>query len=236
MGAFAEDLGLKSIKRKLPRLPQTIADHYRLGMQEVAKKMLEALGIKQKISITSTEDLLSNVMDTTLRILARSVEHKHGHTVRLLNNLTGGKVDTQSIFESSLGNRTLAEACSREFHASGAVIYQAFYTHSIRKSFVALVYDGNKGGIHKIAIEYMNEHGLWICPVGACEIYPRNAPKFHHLDPWVFLELLERWGKNKAHEYLKGIWDLLEVPLPSGNIGKKTKILVDLDGIKVLTD
>jgi hypothetical protein len=53
------------------------------------------------------------------------------------------------------------------------------------------------------------------------------------IDPWVLLELFERWGEQRSRQIAQQLWELMEVPIKVESIGRKTLATISLDGLEV---
>ena len=100
---------------------------------------------------------------------------------------------------------------------------------------MCLIKDNLTGRVHLVAREFLgaSDSGLYLLPVGLFRMTSRRQNEDWSIDPWVLLELFERWGSEKSRRIVRRIWDLMEIPLKEENIGRKTVVVVSLDGIEV---
>jgi hypothetical protein len=232
--SFLARLGLSIPQEAILPKSTTLDIFYRVGMKLVAERLLTAVEKKVTLDISDTSRMLGEVSSIPLRTLAAEIEEVLGHTVGLLSSNGQSLVTTEEARTERWENVTLDEMHASGAYASGALIYHSFYRQARNLKFIAMLRDGNKGGVHRLARRYMRDpHGLWICPAGALNILPVGEMGFNFLDPWVFMEIMGQWGEEKSTQHLREIWDVVTVPLPANEVGKVVNVYVSMDGIKI---
>lgn len=224
-------------------------DNYGDSEEATFAGQLAMIGFVRQLSKATGIDFDLTLMDTvkevlpateTIQFLARAIESAIGHSVGLLYHPQHGEVKTDSFsWLDSNGYKTIEQLHAEGFRFGGALIYYAFYACAKNRKFVAVLYDGSKGLVHRLASPWMKDpHELWICPVGSFAIRPKglNAP-MDVQDPVELIQKLQVWGDEKMRDVLKRIWQeaLDRVPLAPENIGSKVVIEVGDNGIEVIT-
>jgi len=211
-----------------PSATEEKVQDYRDRMREVAEIVMGAIDTQISINFRSTEEaVLGRFMPMQASSLARMVEQEVGHPVKFLHHANGATLTTDQVETS----KTLKELHENGWWAAGALIYFSFYSQAEVEDFVAVVYNGAKGGIHRLARHYMRAYALRVCPAGSLNINAsgEDAP----INPTTLLRLFRAWGKQKSQETIRRIWDLAKVPLDINEIGIKHVVYAGLDGIEV---
>ncbi len=210
---------------------------------------LAMIGFVRRLSKVTGLDFNLTLMNTvkevlpateTIQFLAQTIERAVGHTVGLLYHPQYGDIKTDSFsWLDGNGHKTIGQLHVEGSRFGGALIYYAFYARAKNRRFVAVLYDGSKGLVHRLASPWMKDpYGLWVCPVGSFAIRPKglNGP-MDVQDPVDLVKKLQMWGDKKTRDVLKLIWEaaLDRVPLAPENIGSKIVIEVGDNDIEVIT-
>jgi hypothetical protein len=165
-----------------------------------------------------------------LRMYSRQLQEVAGHEVGLVNTLNEGRYKTRD----RLPGMSLAEVHSQGWWLAGSPVNQLGFSLGAAGGVVHLVKDGAKGQVNMLAEPYLldNSSGLRLMPVGLFRLHAVGQDENASVDPWVLLELIDRWG-DAATEHLRRIWDLMEVPLAREHVGLETRVGVGLDGLEV---
>ena len=224
-------------------------DNYGYTEEATFAGQLAMIGFVRQLSKVTGLDFNLTLMDTvkevlpateTIQFLARAVEHAVGHTVGLLHHPQYGEIKTDSFsWLDRNGHKTIEQLHAEGSRFGGALIYYAFYARAKNRKFVAVLYDGSKGLVHRLASLWMREpHGLWICPVGSFAIRPKGlSGPMDVQDPVDLIQKLQMWGDEKTRDVLKLIWEaaLDRVPLATEDIGSKIVVEVGDNDIEVIT-
>jgi hypothetical protein len=213
-----------------------MAEWYRNALRILADKVLQV--VKSDLLITLEEETLpAQYAQLRVSALADMVHVALGHSGNILNGPSGENVPSDLAGFSSLSGKTLGELFSNGWWLGGASIYYLWYKQSEVIPFVSMVNDGDWGKVNLMAREWLKPpYELYAMPVGYYRIYPRlHSGELSHtaIDPWVFLELMERWGSAVTASVIRRMWESLEAPLKRHNIGKRTYIEVGESGISV---
>lgn len=211
--------------------------HEREGMRRFARLLQTAVGVKTRLVLGETATMvLGKVEDAHVGQLARTIQSATNHPTAFLHRPDGTGILTNAV-SVELAKMTLRQLHEMGWWAGGSLIYWAFYAQSERHAFVAVVYDGAKGGVHRLAQPWMERGNLWVIPAGSYHITkttpdPADAWK-SLLGPWEFLRYAKAWGREKTVEILRTLWELARVPLPVEGIGVGYVAKVGLDGLEV---
>ncbi|KKS17617.1 MAG: hypothetical protein UU72_C0001G0101 [candidate division WWE3 bacterium GW2011_GWB1_41_6] len=202
-------------------------------MGKFAKALSGVVGVKFNLTLMSTATDILEKMRESANVMAREIERTLGHSVGLGFYPGTGQVSTNSYsWLNSHGHKNASELHTERFRFGGAPIYWAFYAQAQAKKFVAILYDGSKGGVHKLARPWMKDpYGLWICPAGSFSICSTNAKSpYEVVDPTIFLHALER--SNRKKQVLTRLWELAleRVPLKPEKVGTGVVVKVNDNG------
>lgn len=210
-----------------------------LAMIGFVRQLSKATGIDFNLTLMSTINEVLTENESIL-LLARAVEKAVGHPVGLLYDPQYGEIRTDTFrWLDKKGNKTIKQLHAEGCKFGGALLYYSFYVKAKDRKFVAVLYDGSKGLVHRLASPWMKEpYGLWVCPAGSFAIRPKglNGP-MDVQDPAEFLQKLKSWGDDKMRDILNQVWQtaLDRVPLGPENIGSRVTIEVGDSGIEVIT-
>jgi len=213
------------------------ADQEREGMRQFAQLIMDAVGMKSELTLGETSEMvLGDVLDMPVRQLAWEIQSATRHPCAFLRSPAGLAVFTNDI-PVSLRGATLRQLHEKGWWAGGSLIYWAFYAQSKKTPFVAVVFDGSKGGIHLLAKPWMEERRLWVIPAGSYHITTESAdleqPWANVLGPWQLLEFAKSWGPEKTAQILTQLWGYARIPLAVEDIGRSDVVKVGLDGLEV---
>ena len=203
------------------------------AMRIFARELQHVIGVKFKLQLLSTQEDILNKVGLPIVSVARQIELLLRHSVGLCYHRKHGHVKTNNYYWiDQNGHKTFGQLHGEGYRFGGAAIYWAFYAQAERKNFAAILYDGSKGGVHKLAKPWMTEpHGLWICPAGSFSIRPRMSDSpYDVIDPVKFLQALQR--SNQTKQILSRLWELAleRVPLNPIKVGSKIVVKVNDDG------
>lgn len=192
-------------------------------------------GINLDLTVTSTAECILEKVSKPIKDIAWEVEKSLRHSVGLCHRLGEKSIATDSFsWLNQNGWKTIKQLHSEGYSFGGAIIYWAFYAQSKTGNppFCAILYDGSKGAVHKLAAQWMKPpHGLWICPTGNFRIlrkgYKNPYEEFHIP---TFLQTLEQ--KGNTAQVLTQLWELAleRVPLSPEKVGSAVIVLVNNDG------
>lgn len=213
----------------------SIAMWYQAGMREVAKRVLALLHLNVPFAFTTTEDMAraTGLWSTRADEYAAGLEKLMGHPVVAINQAEG--VQRRSS-DGGWGNATIGSLHDQGQWLGGAGIYDLVFGMSLYGGVVVMVKDSTAGRVNNVALKYIESGApLYVCPVGLFRLSGQEQNEDWAIDPWVFLDLLKRWGTSKAREVVTQLWQAMEVPLDQANIGRKTVATVGFDGITITT-
>jgi len=219
------------------RATEKEALYEREGMRRFARLALTAVAAKTRLVLGETATMvLGGIEDVPVGQLARTIQSATNHPTAFLHRPDGTAVLTNAV-SAELAKMTLRQLHETGWWAGGSLIYWAFYAQAEKHSFVAVVYDGAKGGVHRLAQPWMEKGKLWVIPAGSYHITKQEAdpasPWKDLLGPWDFLRFAKTWGHEKTVEILRTLWELSRVPLPVEGIGVGYVAKVGLDGLEV---
>jgi len=198
------------------------------------KKVLELLGIEVPLAFTTTEELLKAVgyWDMPSSAFAEDLEKATGYTVVAFNTPGDLQIKTRNRFSDKV---TVGQLHDRGWWLGGAGIYRLIYKLGDYGQLYVMVKDSTAGRVNLLAKPYLNDQdsGLHLVPVGLFRLTGSEQNEDWSVDPWVFLELLGRWGLT-AKSHVQAIWNAMEVPLDRSNIGKKTVATVSTNGVQIV--
>jgi hypothetical protein len=206
---------------------------YQTAMAMVAEQLFTALGFSISYAFTTTEELCmaSGKWGKDIREVAREVEKASGIPVVVLNAPDGHQFKTN---DRQLPYKTIKQLHDEGFWLGGAAIYDLIFSLGRFGGVITMAKDSTAGRVNLLAKPYMSgDSGLYVCPVGLFRLSSEGQNEDWSVDPWVLLELLQRWGPEKACEELYKVWNSMEVPLARENIGRKTVATVSESGIRV---
>lgn len=212
----------------------TVASWYRSACGLVVDKVNEYLGLQVNVVLSASEKLMSYspVWNRNVISAAAGLTRDFSHEVGVINTPSGRLLRSYS---GQLPNMTFGQAIAKGYWPSGAVLYQDMYSIGLAGGIVIMVKDSTAGNVHMQAKPHLlnPKSGLHLMPMGLFRICAEGQSEDDHIDPWIFLELLLRWGPQKSADLLRQIWDAMEVPLPREHVGRKTVVRLNLDGLKI---
>ncbi|NCS32444.1 hypothetical protein GW793_03035 [bacterium] len=217
----------------------TFASWYRSAHEEIARRVLAVTGnsARTRAVVVSTESILSrtSMWHWTIGYFASQLERLAKRPVMMLHTPDGQALLTNAVH--SYAQMTIAEFHQIGGWLGGAAMYQSMYMLGNLGGVVLPVKDSSAGDVHLFARPYLEDprSGLHLTPVGLFRLTVPGQNEDWTIDPWVFLEFLERWGKEKSGFEIQKIWDAIEVPLAVTNIGTKTVAMVTENGIYIAT-
>ncbi|OGC70712.1 hypothetical protein A2415_03680 [candidate division WWE3 bacterium RIFOXYC1_FULL_39_7] len=223
-------LGLNGIASTAAELANCdMAEWYRRALGLIGVRILADVKTYADFSIFE-EDLPDTNANMKVSTLAQEVQEALGHSGNILNGPNGENVPSDLIGYSTLADTKLERLFSEGWWLGGASIYYLWFKNAEIAPFVAMVNDGDWGKVNLVGRKWtQSPYDLHVLPVGYFRIYPRtHTGVVHHvaIDPWVLLELHERWGTNLTRMYNNRLWNALEVPLHRENVGKRTYVEV----------
>lgn len=227
--------GLRKVAPRAAWLAEASFAHwYREGMTEVAGRVLALLGLQIPFKLISLNDVLqqSEVWSMRASEYTLKLERAGGHPVIALHDQLGNPIKS-NIYR--LPDQTIGQLHDKGWWLGGAGIYWASYRLGSQGTLVYLLKDSEAGNVHLLARPFMEDEksGLYVIPVGLFRLHAQGQAEDASIDPWVFIELLERWGEEKAREAVQRIWEAMEVPLKPEHVGRKTVATVSLDGVEI---
>jgi hypothetical protein len=211
---------------------QTIAGWYRTAMQELGQRFLKLVDQSVPTCLISFESLLQQTAYWQMPAthLAKLVQHHAGHPVSLLHHPTGQIIRTDSCWQT----HTIAQLHRQGYWLGGAAIYWISYSLGQHGSILQPVSDGAQGNVHLLAKTHLaSPSQLWLVPINLIWMPAKGQIEDGCIDPWVLLELFERWGEPRSRQIAQQLWDLMEVPLKVEHIGRKTIATLSLNGLEV---
>ncbi len=238
---------------------QTVAGWYRQAMSLLADQWLALIGATVPYQIIPLETLFQQLpaWHSAVPAYANIIEGKAKHQVGLLNYDWGDeRLDTDSLItdwgggtavrvggetliksrnQFSMPQTTIAQAHQQGYWLAGYPIYHLGYSLGLGGGVLQLVKDGSKGDVHRLAKPFLEnpQSGLHLLPVGLFRLHATGQNPDASIDPWVMLELLQRWEPSQAKRLARQIWALLDVPLAADRVGREIRVSVDLNGLEV---
>lgn len=228
-------LGFVSARVSLsPNVQMSFNDWYRWVMEQVVTLMVGYNDVHVSMKFVSTEEFLlkgSSFWHMSVIDFAVFLQDRIGHAVVACYLPDGTQISTDDW--GRLPRCSIAKLHELGGWLGGAANYYAAYSLGAHGPFVYLVKDSAKGRVHQLAEEFMvGDNQLYLAPVGLFRLSAVTQPEDWSIDPFVFWELLLRWGEEKSGRICQKIWHAMEVPLMPENIGQKTVVRVHLDGIE----
>lgn len=228
---------LKYIAATAAQLADTsFGEWYRRAIAQIGIRIKDLLSITTPFSLLSSEDVLkrTDIWTMSAADYALKLERAAGHPVVVLHDPSGKPVKYDA-FGYKLYVETIGQLHEQGWWLGGAGIYWANYSRGGKETIVMTIKDSEAGNVHLLARPFMEgeKSGLYIIPVGLFRLHTLGQDEDASIDPWVFLELLERWGEEKSREIVQIIWEAMEVPLLPEHVGRKTVATVSLDGVEI---
>lgn len=206
---------------------------YHEAMKLVTDHILSLLRLRQDYALTTFEEICkrTNVWKMTARELAVVMEIHAGHEVSVLNSPDGGKFSSRS---NMLPRATIEELHESGWWLGGAPLYDTIFSLGNYGGVVVMVKDSTAGRVNMMSKFYLHDESqLYLAPVGLFRLTAEGQNEDWSIDPLVFMEVLLRWGPERARLELHKIFDAMEVPLQPNHIGRKTVATVTLQGVDI---